>query len=247
MKNYIEINRLGEICFLHMNKPGTNSLDQFFLDELYEKINLITDYNKVKVIILSSKLRFGFSSGMDLRSFSGTRQEFIPKMYNAVLTSFKIIRLMLTSSKIFICALSGPVIGSAASIAFGCDFRIAAEDTWLWLPDVKYGGLLADGGIELIAKYAGNSRALILALSNERLASDEAVKWGLFYKTVKRCTLDDTVRSLAKRLCGFSFKSLSMHKRMVNKNILDNFNEALLKEMLSSEETYETYKFYMKI
>jgi len=244
---YIDVKIEENVCFFYLNKPGTNSLDQKFLDELYDKVCWASEQDTVKVVVLTSKLPFGFSSGLDLGSFMDDRQAvFAEKVYNAVYKSFQIAKAITQSPKIFIAALSGPVIGSAASIAFSCDFRIAAPGTWFWLPDVQYGGLLADGGIELLTKLVGNSRSFMLGLTNDRMNLDAADKWGLIYKAVDLKELDETTFSIAKRLYGYSFRTLSSHKKIINEGLLTDFREEQLNEILASEDTYKKLQSYMR-
>jgi enoyl-CoA hydratase/carnithine racemase len=217
------------------------------LDELYDKVCWASEHDTVKVVVLTSKLPLGFSSGLDLGSFMDDRQTvFVEKVYNAVYKSFQVARAITQSAKIFIAALSGSVIGSAASIAFSCDFRIAAPGTWFWLPDVQYGGFLADGGIELLSKLVGNSRAYMLGLTNDRINLDEADKWGLIYKIADISKLEETAFSFAKRLCGFSFNTLSLHKKIINDDLLNDYREEQLKSILTSEDTYLKLKSYMQ-
>ena len=235
------------VCFLFLNKPGTNNFDQAMLHELFEKVCWASEQDTVKIVVLASKLPFGFSSGLDLGSFIDDRQTvFAEKVYNAVYKSFLITKAITQSPKIFIAALSGPVIGSAASIAFSCDFRIAATGTWFWLPDVQYGGFLADGGIELLTRLVGNSRAYMLGLTNDRINLDKADKWGLICQMTEPQKLEDIAFSLAKKLCRFAFTTLSSHKKIINEGLLSDFREEQLKEILLLEDTYQKLLSYMR-
>jgi len=227
-----------------MNRPGTNSLNQDLHDELYETLRRTEEQNDIKTVVLTSRLPFGFSSGLDLGSFKGDHPVFAEKVYNAVHRSFQTVKIIARSQKIFIAALAGPVIGSAASIAFSCDFRIAAPGTWFWLPDPQYGGFLADGGIELLTGLAGNSRSLRLALMNEHIDLDEADAWGLICKIAERRKLEDTALAAADRLCGLSFQTLGLHKKIINENTVGRFRGEELKTLLRSEETYEKFRSY---
>ena len=244
---YIYTDICEGICFIYFNRPDTNSLNQELLDELYDKVCWASKHQDIRVVILTSKLPFGFSSGLDLGSFMDERQTiFAEKVYNAVYKSFQTAKAITQSPKIFIAAIAGPVIGSAASIVFGCDFRIAAPGTWFWLPDTQYGGLLADGGIELLTKLTGNSRTAMLTLTNDRINLDIADKWGLIYKTAERKELHEIAFSTARRLCGYSFQTLSSHKKIINEGLLNDFREKQLKEILASEDTYQKLLSYME-
>lgn len=242
---YIDVDIREEVCFFSLNRPNTNSLNQELLNELYDKICWSSEQENVKIVILTSRLSFGFSSGLDLKSLMDTKAVFAERVYNLVYRCFKIVKSIVQSPKIFIAAVAGPVIGSAASITFSCDFRIAAPDTWFWLPDTQYGGLLVDGGIELLAKLIGNSRAFMITATNDRINLDEAEKWGLIYKIAGHKELDETSYSVAKRLCALSFKTLSLHKKIINEGVLNDFRESQLKDILSSEDAYKKIKSYM--
>ena len=244
---HIDTDIRKDVCILYLNKPDTNSLNQELLDELYDKVCWASEHKTIKVVILASKLSFGFSSGLDLRSLMDVQQSiFAEKVYSAVYTSFQIVTAIIQSTKIFIAAISGPVIGSAVSIVLSCDFRIAAPGTWFWLPDAQYGGLLADGGIELLTKIAGNSRAFMLALTNDRINLDEADKWGLIYKIVDRGGLEEVSFSVAKRLCSLSFRTLSLHKKIINEGVLNDFRQEQMKELLTCKATHQRLRSYMR-
>jgi len=244
---YIDIKVQDDVCFLYLKKPNTNSLDQSFLDEIYDKVRWASNQDMAKVIVLTSKLSFGFSSGLDLRSLTSDNQTtFADKVYNAVYKSFKIVKSIAHSRKIFVAALSGPVIGSAASIAFSCDFRIAAPGTWFWLPDVQYGGLLADGGIDLLSNMVGKSRAFMFALTNDRINLDVSEKWGLIYKITDLQKLEETAWQFARRICRLSFNALSSHKKIINEGLLNDFRDEQLKEILALENTYQRLLSHMR-
>lgn len=244
---YIDTDIREDICILYLNKPDTNSLNQELLNELYDKVSWVTEHKTIKVVILESKLSFGFSSGLDLRSLMDAQQSiFAEKVYNAVYKSFQIAKTIVQSSKIFIASISGPIIGSAVSIVFSCDFRIAAPGSWFWLPDTQYGGLLADGGIELLAKLSGNSQAFMLSLTNDRINLDQANEWGLIYKVAELQKLEETTFIFAKRLCGLSVQTMSLHKKIINKGLLSAFPEAQLRDILASEDVYKKLQLYIR-
>lgn len=243
---YIDNDIREGVCFIYLNRPHTNSLNQELLDELYDKLCWASEHKDIKVVILTSKLPLGFSSGLDLGSFMDEQRSiFTRRVHNAVYKSFQIVKSILLSSKIFIAALAGPVIGSAASITFSCDLRIAVPGTWFWLPDTQYGGLLADGGIELLTKLVGNSRSFMIALTNERINLDIADKWGLIYKIVDRKELNEASFSVAKQLSSLSFRTLSLHKKVINESILADFREEQIKEILTCEDTYLKLQYYI--
>ena len=162
---YVDKEIKDSIGYIWLNRPRTNSLSHTLLEELLEAVTAFDAENEITAVVLSSRLPFGFSGGLDLGSFyvSGEHELTGSNVYKAVYLTFQINRKIVSSDKILIAVLSGPVIGSAASIAFSCDIRIADSGAWFWLPDPQYGGLLADGGLEMLTRHIGNSRACTLA------------------------------------------------------------------------------------
>lgn len=245
---YTEIEILGAIGVLGLNRPRTNSLNHAFLQEIYEKICYLDSLYSINVVIVKSLQPFGFSSGLDLGSFfiEESLELSADNIYRGVSIVYKINEKILSSKKIFIAALRGPVIGSSLSIAISCDFRVASQNTWFWLPDPQYGGLLADGGIELLQKLIGTSRAAMILLSNDRIDVELAREWGLFYKVTSEEDFEKTVLSLARRLSNFSELTLGLNKKILNKESIGYFKKEELKEIVNSQSTYTRLGSYFK-
>jgi enoyl-CoA hydratase/carnithine racemase len=154
--------------------------------------------------------------------------------------------LILRSRKIYLAALAGPVIGSAISIALSCDLRIATDDMWFWSPDPQYGGILADGGIELTHVLAGASPAAILHLTNDRVDVQKAYAWGLLYKIVSKDNLTTEVTVAAQRLSRLSPYSLAQSKQLMNKDINLTLPDQLLNPLFGNEAALRFLTPYMR-
>lgn len=235
------------IGFLSLNRQGTNSLNIDFLNQLYESFSELESSGQVKVLVFKSMVNFGFSSGLDLGDFyvRSSSQITIENIQKAVLLMYKISQRILNSPIICVAALYGGVIGSAITLAVSCDFRIAANNTWLWSPDPQYGGLLADGGVEITQALVGTSRAAMLHLSNERVNVNNANDWGLFYKIVNRDMLDEDTLLFATKLLKCSDISLGLSKKLLNKNLKIECPERLLSGIFNSHEVINRLGSYV--
>ena len=123
---------------------------------------------------------------------------------------------------------------SAITIIVSCDLRIAADNTWLWSPDPRYRGLLAEGGVEIMRQRVGASRAAMLNLTNERINAITANEWGLFYRLVSKDKLKNNTLELAEKISKYAFDSLKLTKKMLNKTLNHKFDGAMLKDFLKS-------------
>lgn len=246
---YIETETRGRVKVLWLNREGTNSLDRDFLSRITAQLETVESADDIGVVVIASRLPFGFSSGLDLKSLfvQGDARQTSANVYRAVKQVHQINKMITSSVKIYIAALSGPVIGSAASISLGCDLRIADDRMWFWLPDPQFGGLAADGGIELLREMLGVSRAKAMLITNRRMNAAELYDWGLLYRVVGPGQLYDSVMELADRLAGYSSLTLGTTKTLVNGNILGDFQESALSRVLDPEQVYERLRHYLEV
>jgi len=243
----ITIKDIDNVGIIELHRNPTNGFSREFLMEFIDALHVVNEWKHIKAIIISSKQREIFSSGLDLKSLMGNNSEEMAKyVFDAVYLVYKIVEKIISSEKIFIASLPGAVIGSSVSIVLACDLRIGTKGTWFWLPDPQYGGLLADGGIDLLKNLIGISRAKMAILTNDRINAEKAYEWGLLYRVVDRVKLEDIVFSEAKRLCSFSADTLSYTKKIVDKGVLNSFKEDELRKILNNEEIYRRLQHYIK-
>ncbi|WP_432409031.1 enoyl-CoA hydratase/isomerase family protein [Wukongibacter sp. M2B1] len=243
----IKVQDIDDIAILELQRDPTNGFSREFLLQFIDALNMVNEWKHVKVVILSSAKKQIFSSGLDLRSLMGnTMDETAEHVFDAVHLVYKIVEKILSSEKIFIAVLSGAVIGSAVSVSLACDFRIGTSGTWFWLPDPQYGGLLADGGIDLLKNLIGISRAKMMLLTNDRVNSEKAYRWGLLYKVVENRGLEDTAFAEAKRLCSYSANTLGYTKKLVDEGAQSRFKGDELREILKDDEIYTRLQQYIK-
>lgn len=162
----------------------------------------------------------------------------------AVCLVYRINRLIVNSKKIFIAILNGGVIGSAVLIVMTCDFRIASERAWLWLPDPQYGGMLADGEIDILQKCVGVSNAKRLCMTNERIDIGEAYRMGAIYQIAESENLREIADRFAENIAAYSYTTLRNTKAILNKRILKRFQLLKLLETVCSKELGKRLKNY---
>lgn len=237
----------NNIVLVQLDYPRTNSLDLTCLDEIKDVLCRIEAMEHINTVILASGLPFGFSSGLDLGGLFVQDEPYRTgeNICKAVRAVYTINRKILSSRKIFIASLHGPVIGSAASMAICCDLCIAAENTWFWIPEPQYGGLAADGVIEVLSRKIGISRASALLLTNDRINGRVLYDWGLFYRILQKEKLEQEVWAIARRLSGYSNASMALTKEFLNSTLKHIFEEEKLLELLNSAESYNRLQPYV--
>ena len=201
-----------------LDRGAGNALDRAGLRRLLRRLRRLEHCTQVRVVILKSSRPSVFSSGLDLRSLvADGRLRTAWSVVSAVLLARRLTRRIMRSSKIYIAALRGGVIGSAVSLALACDFAYADKTAWFWLPDPVYGGLLADGGLDILRARCARTISQQLALSVERLDAVHALECGLIHAVEPADQLDGKIDDLAGRLVRLSRMTLNHTKRLLNR------------------------------
>ena len=103
-----------------------------------------------------------------------------------------------------IAKLQGYVFGVGLELALACDFRIAADDMQMALPEATIGMIPGSGGTQRLARLVGVGRAKDIIMRGRRVKAEEALAIGLVTEVVAADQLDETVdvthrRALAPR------------------------------------------------
>jgi hypothetical protein len=112
--------------------------------------------------------------------------------------------------------VGGILLGVGLELALACDFRIAADDVELGLPEVKIGMIPGSGGTQRLARMVGLGRAKDLVMRGRRVAAGEALAIGLLTEVVPATELDAAVSRLVDELRALSPLALAMAKRVLN-------------------------------
>jgi 2-oxoglutaroyl-CoA hydrolase len=119
-------------------------------------------------------------------------------------------------SKPVIAKLEGYVFGVGLELALACDFRIAADDVQLALPEATIGMIPGSGGTQRLARMIGVGRAKDMIMRGRRVGADEALAVGLVGQVVASDDLDATVAALLSELRRHSPLALAMAKRVID-------------------------------
>jgi len=119
-------------------------------------------------------------------------------------------------SKPVIARLEGYVFGVGLELALACDFRLAAYDVQLGLPEVTIGMIPGSGGTQRLARMVGLGRAKDIVMRGRRIRADEALALGLVGAIMPADGLDAAVAGLVEELSRHSPLALAMAKRVLN-------------------------------
>src|SRR5690606_7773855 len=117
-----------------------------------------------------------------------------------------------------VAAVNGPAVGAGCDLAVMCDLRVASSNAWFAERFVQLGIIPGDGGAWLLTKAIGPARAAEMALTGDRVTSDQALEWGLVNQVVEPEELLGAARVLAARIAKNPPHSVRMAKRLLRES-----------------------------
>ncbi len=190
----------GAVATITINRPeARNALTAQTKVALLEALRDASADPGVRAVVLTGAGQ-AFCSGQDLREHADLLEAGAAPL-NTVREHYNpIIQTVAAMPKPVIAALPGVAAGAGASIAFACDFRIAAQRASLLLAFARV-GLGADSGASwTLQRLVGPARAAELLMLAEPMDSATALRLGLLTLVVPDEQLAADTAELASRL-----------------------------------------------
>jgi 2-oxoglutaroyl-CoA hydrolase len=115
-----------------------------------------------------------------------------------------------------IARIQGYCLGVGLELALACDFRVAADDVQLGLPEVGLGMIPGSGGTQRLARLVGLGRAKDVIMRRRRIDAADALAWGLVSEVVPAPELEAAVDRVLADLDGLPPLALRTAKRVLN-------------------------------
>ena len=150
-----------------------------------------------------------FTAGGDIAAFLEASPEELSRLHWNVAAPER-------CPKPVIAKLRGYAFGVGLELALACDFRIAADDVELALPEVKLGMIPGSGGTQRLVRLIGLARAKDAIMRGRRIGAEEALALGLVTRVVPAAELDAAVDELVAELAELSPLALALAKRVLD-------------------------------
>jgi 2-oxoglutaroyl-CoA hydrolase len=168
----------------------------------------LADDDGVRFVVITGAGE-NFSAGGDIAAFLEATPEELSRLAWNVAAPERF-------PKPVVARIQGYCLGVGLELALACDFRVAAEDAQLGLPEVGLGMIPGSGGTQRLARLAGLGRAKDVVMRRRRIAAAEALAWGLVSEVVPAAELDAAVDRVLADLSGLSPLALRTAKRVLN-------------------------------
>ncbi len=172
----------------------------------------VRENTAVRALLLTGAGR-GFCVGADLADFQRRAQGAAPDPANESLGS-QVGRMLAESGNRIVaelkslpvpvvCAVNGAAAGGGVGLALAGDLVLAARSAYFYLPFVPALGVVPDmGATWALPRALGQTRAMGLALTGEKLDARRAADWGLIWACVDDERLADEALAMARRMAA---------------------------------------------
>ena len=212
----VRTERRGGTLVVTLDRPPVNAIDDQLLVQLDAALDLAEADDGISVLHLRSAHKV-FCGGADLdliRSSIATPQG-RNRMVAVVLDMQRVFARLENAPCVTIAELGGAAVGGGFELALACDWRIAAHEARIGLPEAALGLLAAGGGTQRLTHLVGAGTARRLILGAETPAGEEAQRLGLVLWSVPRAELPATAQALAERCAAIPRTTLAENKRCI--------------------------------
>jgi enoyl-CoA hydratase len=205
--------REDNVAIITLNRPEAfNTVSQELFEELSEHQRAIEQDRSIRAVIINANGDH-FSAGIDLNMLRQVDSQHI--LENLTWLQNLYGRWQEWPIPV-IAAIHGLCYGSAVELILGCDIRIAAEDTRLSIPEVRFALSPDMGGTTRLTKLVGSGQAKRLIMGCEEIGAAEAFAIGLVEIVVPREKLMERAMKLAKKMTSLPPVAINFAKKGIN-------------------------------
>jgi len=224
------------IFHLEINHPPFNLLNQQIRKELGDIFIELQSNPDLKTLIFGS-LETSFSAGADLKEFPLRFDPLVARKHGE--NAHRMIFSLASLCRPAVAVMSGRCLGGGLELAMACGYRIATDETRIGLPEIKRGVWPGTGGIFLLERLVGASKARRLLMSGKTISAQEALDLGLVDQVVRQHDLNESVMALTQELASGPISSINAISVLLDKNFLSEFSEHLKYELELFVEAYQ--------
>lgn len=219
-----------------LNRPERrNALNTVLVREFSTLLDDMAKGDDPRVVILTGGPK-SFCAGVDLKEQSPTVMDELREL----------LRKLHDFPRPVVAAINGACLAGGLEMAMSCDLRVAAEDSVLGLPEIRFGSLAAAGGTQKLPRLIGVARAKEMHYTGEPITAREAYHFGLVNRVVPAASVLDEARRLAGVIAERSATVLKLAKHLIDTGMNMELDRALELEartgrsLLSNAEQLKT-------
>ena len=211
-------------AWIRFDRPEKlNAVNTEVLQELETALIACENDEQVRVVVLTGNEK-AFVAGADVGAMANLS---IADAYRLTDLTHRVQERLADFPRPTIAAISGIAFGAGCEIALCCDFRVAADNAILGLPEITLGIIPGGGGTQRLPRLINPSWAARMIFLGERVKASEALSIGLVDEVVEVQTLADGAGTLAHRLADMSAMAVRAAKTAMRRGLNVSLKDGL--------------------
>jgi enoyl-CoA hydratase len=224
-----------------------NALNTRFFEEMDTYIASIKNDASVKAVIITGDGK-AFVAGADIAEMMGKPEAEAVIFSKIGQNTFRSLELL---EKPVIAAINGFALGGGCELAMACDIRLASSKAKFGQPEVNLGVTPGYAATQRLPRLVGLGDALMLLMTGDMIAADEALRIGLVQKVVEPDQLMPAARELAAKIISKGPKAVQYVKYLARQSYISEFEagcamESELFAALFENEALEGMKAFLE-
>jgi len=196
------------------NARKLNSLNPPALLDLTEAFLGLAREDDLRVVVLSGAGGKAFIGGADINHMAAMRSS---EDGRAFITSVhKLCQAIRDCPVPVICRMEGYTLGAGLEVAAACDMRIAADNAFFGMPEVKV-GVPSVVEAALLPRLIGWGRTSWLLLTAENIDAATADRWGMVEQVVPVAKIGEAVERCVASIVEGTPKAVRAQKRLMRR------------------------------
>jgi 2-(1,2-epoxy-1,2-dihydrophenyl)acetyl-CoA isomerase len=238
---FILSEKKGNVLVLKLNRPDKfNSFNREMALLLISELDKAEKDPSVRAIVLIGEGK-AFCAGQDLAEAMDANgpgiKRIVEEHYNPIILRIRNIE------KPIIAAVNGVAAGAGANIALACDIVYAAKSASFIQAFSKIGLIPDSGGTYTLPRLVGLNLASALMITGDKLSAEDAMKFGMVYKTFEDAELAEKSLASATVIADMPTKAIGLTKRLLNKTYMNTLTDQLNIEKDVQVESATSYDY----
>lgn len=242
----IQIERVGQIAMLRIDRPPANAIDLELADEFATALESIETSDDINALIVTGAGNC-FSAGLDLKvvpTYNRERQQAMVMHLNRLFGGLYGLPLPT------IAAVNGHAIAGGVILTLGCDYRIGAEgDYKLGLAEMRVGVPFPVAAMAIVRSELSHPAARTMVLTARNYNPADAVSMGVLDELQSPGRLLPRAIEVAQEMAALPHSIYGRIKRQMRSaalaqidDAISNRNEPMLDSWLSTETSTASAK-----
>ena len=195
MDTYVRLDIDSGIATIRLDRPPMNALNTAMQEDLRAAANQAAADPNVRAVVIYGGEKV-FAAGADIKEMANMSYVDMVRRAAALSSAFDAVARI---PKPVVAAITGYALGGGCELALACDWRVAAEDAKLGLPEITLGLMPGAGGTQRLPRLVGPARAKDLIMSGRFVSAAEALAIGLVDKVVPAAEVYEAALAMVRR------------------------------------------------